>query len=334
MSVTVIASTSQVLWRVIESYGLDPAPVFKDAGLDPRRWSEKDARFDDEHLDAAWLHAVEATGDPCLGLRAARFINPASLHALGFAWLVSDTLYEALARLVRYFRMISDGMELELSTSSDSCSLAIDRLQWQPRSLAYRLDSFWAGLVAMCRLSLDDDFAPLKLEMRRPEPPCVADFYGFFRAPIIFDARRDAIMLPRGLVEQPLPTGNRDLARANERVVADYLARFDASNLPDRVRARLVEALPGGQVDEEQLAQAFNVSRRTLQRRLAEAGTSFTGLLDEARRELALRYIGERRMSIKEVTYMLGFSEPGNFSRAFKRWTGQAPSRFRAAVGE
>jgi AraC-like DNA-binding protein len=89
--------------------------------------------------------------------------------------------------------------------------------------------------------------------------------------------------------------------------------------------------LPSGAFSEADLAEALHISPRTLQRRLADEGTSFKVLLDEARRELALRLIGERRMSIKETSYLLGFSEPGNFSRAFRRWTGAAPSRFRGS---
>jgi AraC-like DNA-binding protein len=332
MGVTFIASTSQVLWRVLESYALDPAPLFRNAGLDPQRWNEPDARFGNAELDAAWTAAVELTGDPCLGLRAARFINPGSLHALGFAWLVSDSLYDALARLVRYFRVISDGMELELSLSGDECRLTIDRILVHGRASPQRLDAFWAGLIALCRLSASDDFAPKSLALTRPEPPCVGDFYALFRAPITFGAARDAMTFPREAVERPLPTANRELARASERVVADYLDRFSAESFPDRVRVRLVELLPSGGADEEEVAQSLNVSRRTLQRRLAAADTSYKALLDDARRELALRYVGQQGMSIKQATYVLGFSEPSNFARAFKRWTGQAPSRYRVSA--
>jgi len=330
MGVTFIASASQTLWRILESYSEDPAPLFRAAGLDPRYWNEPDARFDDRKLDNAWARAIELTGDPCLGLRAADFINPGSLHALGFAWLVSETLYDALQRLVRYFDIISNGARLELAVSADECRVAVDRLNIQGRALPQRVDAFWASLIALCRMILTDDFAPLSLSLRRPSPPCAADFYRLFGAPVQFSAPRDVMTLSRAVAEQPLPTSNRLLARANEQIVADYLARFHADTYPDRVRARLVELLPAGSVSEETLARSLNLSRRTLQRRLAEDGTSYKALLDEARCELAVRYIGEQCMSIKEATYMLGFSEPGNFSRAFKRWTGEAPSKFRA----
>ena len=197
MGFTFIASTSQVLWRVLDSYGVDPAPLFRQAGLDPQRWEEPDARFDNAKLDAAWVAAVAATGDPCIGLRASRFVNPGSLHALGFAWLVSDNLYEALERLVRYFRMISDGMQLELSLSGDECRLAIDRILDRGPGLIPRLDAFWAALLALCRLSLSDAFAPKAVALQRPAPTCVADFYGLFRSAIEFAAPRDMMIFER-----------------------------------------------------------------------------------------------------------------------------------------
>ena len=328
---TIIASTSQVLWRIIDSYGIDPAPLFADAGLDTAAWNHPDARFENARLDAVWVRALEITRDPCLGLRASRFVNPASLQALGFAWLASESLYDGLSRLVRYFRLITEGGVLRLSVSGEECRLTGE--SWIERASANETsDAFWSAIIALCRMTTSDDFSPLALELMRPDPPCAADFYALFRAPIRFNAPGDLMVFSREEVERPLPTANRQLARANEQVIADYLARFDANNFSDRVRAHLVTALPSGRIESEDVAKELHVSRRTLQRRLADEGTSFSLLLDEARHELALRYIGEDRMSVKEATYVLGFSEPANFTRAFKRWTGEAPSRFRASA--
>jgi AraC-like DNA-binding protein len=98
------------------------------------------------------------------------------------------------------------------------------------------------------------------------------------------------------------------------------------------VRVRLLDSLSSGEVEETEAARALNMSRRTLQRRLAEEGTSFTEVLDETRRQVALRYVGNSRMPLKEVCYLVGFSEPSNFTRAFRRWTGKAPSDYRVQV--
>jgi AraC-like DNA-binding protein len=243
---------------------------------------------------------------------------------------VSDTLYDALSRLVRYADVIGGDLNLRLEVSGESCRLTIETLELHGGSVPQRGDAFWASLLSMCRMLTSDRLAPLSLELRRLEPDCVADFYRMFQAPITFGALRDSIAFDRNTVERPLPTGNRALAYANEQVIEDYLAKINATTLGDKVRSHLIDLLPSGAFSEAAIARALHLSPRTLQRRLADEGTGFKVLLDEARRELALRFIGERRLSIKETSYLLGFSEPGNFSRAFRRWTGEAPSTYRS----
>ena len=334
MTHTTITTTSQTLWRILESYGLEPIPVFEEAGLDPAKWNEPGSRYDDAKLDVAWERAIELSGDPCIGLRAANYFNPASLQALGFAWLASDSLYDALSRLVRYTRAFATGMELELTLAGEECCLRIGQ-ESQRRKVENEIhDAFWAGLINLCRISLTDSFSPSRLSRCRPEPPCVADFYALFRAPIQFGADMDAMYFHRDEVESRLPTSNHVLARTNDKIVTEYLARLDESSFPDKIKARLVEILPSGEMDLELLAREFNLSLRTLQRHLAKAGTSYSELLDEARRVLALRYIGEDRLSIKETTFILGFSEPANFTRAFRRWTGLSPTQYRQRINE
>ena len=88
--------------------------------------------------------------------------------------------------------------------------------------------------------------------------------------------------------------------------------------------------MPSGCATEQSLAAALNVTPRTLQRRLREEGTTYNALLEEVRRELATHYVRQSERSINEITCLLGFSEPSNFTRAFKRWTGSTP-RVRAS---
>jgi AraC-like DNA-binding protein len=331
MTAGLIASTSQVLWRILEAKGVDPAPVFQRARLDPDWWHQPYARFPNDKLDEAWHIATELTGDACIGLHAAKFINPASLNALGFAWLASDSLYDALSRLVRYFDVIAEGSKADLALVNDVCRLSIEHTSVNGRAAPQRMDAFWAGLLALARLVTFDGVSPARLQLRRPTPACVDEYYALFRCPIDFDATKDKIEFSREVAQQPLPTANRALAHANDEIIRQYLARIGARDLPGQVKSRLLDTLPSGDCSEAHIARSLNLSSRTLQRRLAEEGVSFKALLDEARHELALRFIGERRFSIKETSYLLGFSEPANFSRAFRRWTGTSPTEFLAA---
>ena len=99
--------------------------------------------------------------------------------------------------------------------------------------------------------------------------------------------------------------------------------------LTDAVRRLLVGELCDGEPSLEQIAPRLHMSPRTLHRRLEEEGTSFRQVLAEVRRELAARHLSERRLAIGEIAFLLGFSEPSAFHRAFKRWTGHAPLAYR-----
>ena len=115
----------------------------------------------------------------------------------------------------------------------------------------------------------------------------------------------------------------------NNKIVADYLSRYHRSNLSLQVRHKIIEQLASGKVSQESVAEALVTSLRNLQRNLKKEGVSYKELLEDVRRELAAHYMEQSEMSINEITFLLGFSEPANFSRAFKRWTGVCPSEFR-----
>jgi AraC-like DNA-binding protein len=99
-----------------------------------------------------------------------------------------------------------------------------------------------------------------------------------------------------------------------------------------QVKSKIVDLLSSGMVTEQDMANALHLSLRSLQRKLHEEGTSYKKILEETRRDLATKYIQNSRLSISEISFLLGFSEISNFSRAFKRWHGQAPSDFRAEL--
>jgi AraC-like DNA-binding protein len=150
------------------------------------------------------------------------------------------------------------------------------------------------------------------------------------RAPIEFGTPCIALEIDRKTADQRLPTGNTELAHINELSLVEYLARLDRDAVGANVTALLVELLPAGPVSEDEMARRLFLSKRSLQRRLAEEETSFRQILDSTRHDLALRYLGNSHLTINEIGYLLGFSDPSNFTRAFRRWEGLSPSRYRS----
>ncbi|MGE8383563.1 MAG: helix-turn-helix transcriptional regulator, partial [Pseudomonas putida] len=146
-------------------------------------------------------------------------------------------------------------------------------------------------------------------------------------------APHDALVFERADMEAPLPTANEAMAVLHDRFAGEYLARFSESRVTHRVRQVLCRILPQGEPKRETLAQALHLSQRTLQRRLQEEGTSFQTLLDDTRRELAEQYLAQPGMTLLETAYLLGFADPSNFYRAFRRWFDATPSEYRARLG-
>jgi AraC-like DNA-binding protein len=103
------------------------------------------------------------------------------------------------------------------------------------------------------------------------------------------------------------------------------------TDVVSRCKVYLLQQLTSGEPSEQELASALGMSRRTLQRRLGDLGLTYKGVVDETRYELAQRYLDDPERSVTDITFLLGFSEQSAFTRAFKRWSGKAPTAYRTA---
>jgi AraC-like DNA-binding protein len=320
--------------KALRLQGIDPMQLMDEAGIDAASVINPDRRIPVANMRALWRLAGEASGDEAFGLLAAEQLQPATLQGLGLAVLASDSIYDALKRLVRFARVFSTGLVLELREGEELVELEIltdETLSGEhPDWLAY---DFGMGLiVVLCRITLGEYFSPIDIRCRRPAPRDPDRFAALLGSRIHFDADCNCISFVKSDILQPLPTGNSELAKLNDEQTETYLATFVGVTAARQVVSHIVEQLPDGPPSQKQIAAAMNVSNRTLQRKLKDEGTSFIDLLQDARLTLAKKYLAQPQRSIVEIAYLLGFSEPSTFSRAFKRWTGQAPADYRSAI--
>ena len=327
-----ISSWALLVAKALKADGHDSEALFRRAGLDPAKLKDADARFPVEGMCRLWRLSVQVTGDPYFGLKAARFWHPTTMNALGYSWMASDSLRDALTRMTRYGRLVTTVAEMTLEEFDDHFAFRIHSLISRSKVPNEAVDAGLATFVNMCRISYGDDFHPLRVVTQRPGFDDPTPYVEYFSAPVEFSAPDNILYFSKDSLEAHLPTANPRLARINDRVVTQYLAQFDKGSMTMRVRAKLIDLLSAGNVTQQEVADSLHMSLRTLQRKLSEENTSYKDLLDETRRELANQYLRQATLSVSEVTYLLGFSEPSNFSRAFKRWTGRTPSEFRAAA--
>jgi len=327
---TALLSPAINLWRALEARRIDPAPLFRAAGVDPAALGVPGKRIAVQTALRLQRAAEQAVRDPALGLDVARQMQGTALHALGYTWLASGSLGEAFRRFARYSRVVTELWTTRIEESSNGARITYVFRAEAPRPPDWLHDWLAAGAVRLSRLIYGEAFAPLEVALVRERPADVAPFEEWFRSPIAWRAPQVSLLCRSEDFSRPLPTGNPEVTAATERVALDYLARLDRSDTVTQVRQRIRESLPSGVPSQAAVARALALSPRTLARRLEEAGTSFTAILDETRRALAEQYLQRTDFSVAEVAYLVGFAEASSFNRAFRRWTGRAPGDARA----
>ncbi|OHC30244.1 MAG: AraC family transcriptional regulator [Pseudomonadales bacterium RIFCSPLOWO2_12_59_9] len=318
--------------QALEMGGVDCRSVFAALNLDYAALDDADARFSQDNMTRLWRRAVELSGNPAIGLNMAKVVRPASFHVVGYALMSSRTLKEGFTRLVRYQRIIAEGADLSFRPLGQGYGLILsihgDRLpparQSAEASLAYAL--------AFCRWMTGKPLSPLKICFQGDPPADLEPYQQVFQAPLQFNAEHYALLFDRADLDIPLQTANAALAQLHDRFAGEYLARFSDSRVTHQARQVLCRLLPQGEPKRESVAQALCLSQRTLQRRLQEEGSSFQQLLDDTRRELVVQYLAQPNLTLLETAYLLGFADPSNFFRAFRRWFDCTPGEYRARL--
>ncbi len=328
MSLTYSAPAVSITLKIIESYGIDPARLLKNLDIDPKLIEDPSARFSYAKIDQLWLDAVTIAGDPCFGLRAAKYWHPSQMGALGYAWLASSSMHTALNRFSRYMAILTEGATLDISETEQQLCV---QLNYKAISMQQptRTDSFMAMLLAMCRANCGENFHPVSVSFTHEEPADSSEFYALFECPIHFNAADNRFCLSKQLADEHLISSNPRLAQLSDQIIIETLAQLDKSHVIEQVKAEILHQLPSGIVSDASVAKALLTTSRSLQRKLHKEGTTFKAILNELRSELATSYLQDSHFSLLEVAFMLGFAEYSSFSRAFKRWTGVAPSHFR-----
>jgi AraC-like DNA-binding protein len=323
---TTLAATASALIEALEPYGCDSEDLFRKAGLNTSAITIPGARYPLSAVNRLWQLARDATGDPCIGLFVGRSLRPAALHALGFAWLASPDLLQGLERMARYARIANSTLRPEIVVTENRVKV----VRVVESSISDEaVDGFLSAVIHMCRAMSNAEFAPELVTIKHPDNGHIDQYVSYFKSPVEFDADEDALHFDLTVLQQPLPVSNLELAHANDKVAERYLATLDPDLVQDKVREILLDLMPSGSVSQNEVAEQLHRSVSSLQRQLQSEGVSYRQILEDTRRALATQFVREERYSLSQIAYLLGFSDQANFSRAFKRWTGQTPTGFR-----
>jgi AraC-like DNA-binding protein len=275
------------------------------------------------------LRALTLTGEPGLGFYYGLQLKLSSHGAVGLAAMASATLGDAIRVAERFLMLRAPYLQLAATVHGEGAVLTLGTSSFQqvdPRLLVFTTESLFTALVQIASMLLGHGVTGM-VELAYPEPAHFPGFAHLWPGPARFSRPSSRLMFAASLLREPLQMADEVAARRALSECERELSTLHAtSSLLASLRRQLGDGSSFPSLTE--LARLRGVSPRTLKRRLAEQGTSYRQLLDEARRDRALSLL-ESDATVEDIGRQLGYSDAANFNRAFRRWLGLAPSEWR-----
>ena len=327
---TTLANVARLIGETLQKdYGIDPGPLFEQVKIDTSVFQRPGARVPLSKMTRLWDVAVYMTDDQQFGLRAGSRAEPGDFYVLGHTWLASGTLRGALERLSRYAHVLSTAISSSEVVEKDGMIVYVE--SFRDPGIVINRTADEAGMVAffkLCEIIKRERVRPLRAELVFPADTARGYLEEFLGCPVTYGNEREKFYFSKQLFEEPLPGHIPDVLDSTSRIAEQYLESLDQSKVATEVRRLLVQMLPAGKADQDNVANRLYRSTSTLQRQLNAEGTSYRDILESTRRSLAEKYLRDGNYTQAEIAYMVGFSDQSNFARAFKRWTGMSPGQF------
>lgn len=322
-----------LLCDVAEGFGLPGTELLDIVGLSREQLLESDRTLPLTDARAATLHAYARAGHHGLGFAYAKALRVTLHGPVSLIALSSNNLMEVMQALERYFSLRAPAFHLSSTVQDDFVTIRVDYPGRNDPLRPFIMELLLMGLVVMTAQILDRPQTGTEMHMQGPAPEYYAALAPHLPVPVRYNQAEYALKVPRALMEAPLRLADPNAAAMAREACERELQARQSSNSKDDVLTGRVRTVLKASNDRlptlEEVADTLHVSTRTLKRRLQEEGRNFRALVDHVLCERATQMLQEEGLSVSEVAYRLGYNDVSNFSRAFRRWTGQSPSDFR-----
>jgi len=326
---SIAATSTLAMVRTAAARGIQTPDLLEQAGLSLELLEDPDARIPGPTVLALWNALRERTADPALQLFAPVSLPFGAYRVIDYLVAASATVGDGVGRFARFFGLVADNVSLTIEQDRDEHRLCLAAAEGGPIPPLY-VDYVFAALVGRVRMRIRPELRVHRVDLRRPQPPSTDPYTEVFRAPVRFGAGADRLCFDDEEWVAPIEGADEALARLLEehaRILAQHIPQA-----PPGFRAEVERAITAALPDSGsagKVARALHVSVRTLQRKLEAEGTTFREVYETVVAQLAMTYLSDPKVSIAEVAFLLGFSDPSSFNRAFRRWTGETPGRWR-----
>jgi AraC-like DNA-binding protein len=314
--------------EVLRDLGVNPADVCAAAGFDVTLFDDPANLITFRAASHLFRVCTDRTGCPHFGLLKGQKSGLDVLGLVGLMVKYSPDVGMALRSLVNFMHLYIRGAVATVEKGGTSAILSYEI--YEPGAEATdQIGDAAVGTMFNIMLALcGPHWKPIEVRFEHRKPNDLAPFHRFFQAPLRFDSDSNSLVFAASWLSRPLPAVEPELSRLLRDQIETLEARY-RDEFPEIVRSVLRPALLANHGSADQIATLLSMHSRTLHRRLATSGTNFRALVDECRYEIARQMLGHTDSDVGHIAYVLDYADTSAFARAFRRWSGTTPSRWR-----
>lgn len=312
---------------------IDPATLCRLSGIDLNALKKGKAVLNGKHWNDLWANACHLSNDPLFGLHFGESLQLAALGAVGEIIKTSSTVGEAVTHAAALTHLVTDLFRMEITQTKQSFTISFiaGAADIKTPSFAFRqmMDLFMVFVVHELDGFLLGKIKPKAVRFSYAIPN-LHEYERVLRCRPVKKTGEFSLSFDMKYWNEPILTANYEMQNILLQKVSSLTSQpNDAQTFQSRIYNYLLANAYLGMASLEDIAANFNLSPRSLQRKLKDEGISYQQLAEQVRKSLALHYMDSGKYQFKEISYMLGYNELSAFSRAFKKWTGTAPIHYR-----
>ena len=329
-----VPAVNQYLQLAVEQK-LDVDTICQQVGLDKTHLSDNSQHISGLIFQQLILALLAQTPDDLFGLHTSKYVQPGSYSVLGYILMNCENLGQAITKIQPFEKLVGDMGTTTFAPLADKVKINW-HCQFTDRKVKrHMIDNCLGSWLTFARYLVGQESNPSEILLTRKQPPLSQqnEYQAVFKCPVSYGQSENAIVFDKTLLSLPLNKGDKQLLSTLENHAQALLSDLTMEkDIATQLKIAIEKSLKNGNFHQQDIAQQFGFSAKTLQRRLAVLGLSFQALLDETRLSMAKKYLAEHSLNLNQISSELGFNEPRSFYRWFNKLTHQTPGDFRKAL--
>ncbi|MDH5655377.1 MAG: AraC family transcriptional regulator, partial [Spirochaetia bacterium] len=322
-------SVLQSLIHASKNLEIDTARLLADCNLDASILSKPENRFNLNQYDKLIKKAVELSGDNQFGLHLGKAFNVGTGNVVTFMIYNCSNLLEAIKKYIEYQKVVGEAITYEFSILNEQAKISVSLTSDDIQNNRHILEAEIMGIYSIGKDIINGKLKLSEVHFNSDKPEHIDEYVANFQCPIKWNMPESSLIFEKKYLSFPLKQANNSLMTMLESQARSILKRLSgAETYTDKVIKILCENKLSNDLTIESVARKIPISVRGLQMKLKNENTGFQQIFNDIRKQISISHLKENSASITEISYLLGFSDPSSFQKAFKKWTGKSPGKF------